>query len=108
MGEFDSKCASAVREARHRFPEKQLRLVLVLPYMTNRVNTDKNLFETEYDDVMIPIELADVHPKPGAAAHLFPPSYRRLFLSERDRGDLNDRLIICISSRQIYADNRPL
>jgi hypothetical protein len=41
MGEFDSKCASAVRAARHRFPEKQLRLVLVLPYMTNKVNTDK-------------------------------------------------------------------
>ena len=63
MGEFDSKCSSAVRAARHRFPEKQLRLILVLPYMTNRVNTDKNLLETEYDDVMIPIELADVHPK---------------------------------------------
>jgi hypothetical protein len=63
MGEFDSKCASAVRTVRHRFQEKRLRLVLVLPYMTNRVNTDKNYFETEYDDVMIPIGLADIYPK---------------------------------------------
>ena len=63
MGEFDSKCASAVRTVRHRFQEKRLRLVLVLPYMTNRVNTDKNYFETEYDDVMIPIDLADIYPK---------------------------------------------
>ena len=63
MGEFDSKCASAVRTVRHRFQEKRLRLVLVLPYMTNRVNTDKNYFETEYDDVMIPMDLADLYPK---------------------------------------------
>ena len=63
MGEFDSKCASAVRTVRHRFREKRLHLVLVLPYMTNRVNTDKNYFETEYDDVMIPIGLADIYPK---------------------------------------------
>ena len=63
MGEFDSKCTSAVRTVRHRFQEKRLRLVLVLPYMTNRVNTDKNYFETEYDDVMIPIDLADIYPK---------------------------------------------
>ena len=63
MGEFDSKCASAFRTVRHRFQEKRLRLVLVLPYMTNRVNTDKNYFETEYDDVMIPIDLADIYPK---------------------------------------------
>lgn len=63
MGEFDSKCASAVRMVRHRFQEKRLRLVLVLPYMTNRVNTDKNYFETEYDDVMIPMDLADLYPK---------------------------------------------
>ena len=63
MGEFDSKCASAVRMVRHRFQEKRLRLVLVLPYMTNGVNTDKNYFETEYDDVMIPMDLADLYPK---------------------------------------------
>lgn len=63
MGEFDSKCASAVRTARHCFREKRLRLVLVLPYMINRVNTDKIYFETEYDDVMIPIDLANVYPK---------------------------------------------
>ena len=63
MGEFDGKCASAVRAAKHRFPAKQIRLVLVLPYMTGNVNTDKHYLETAYDEVMIPIELADVHPK---------------------------------------------
>ncbi len=84
MGEFDSKCSSAVRAARHRFPEKQLRLVLVLPYMTNKVNTDKNLFETEYDDVMIPIELAGVHPKAA--------------IRERNRWmvDRSDMLLACV------------
>ena len=84
MGEFDSKCASAVRAARHRFPEKQLRLILVLPYMTSKVNTDKNLYETEYDDVMIPIELAGVHPKAA--------------IRERNRWmvDRSDMLLACV------------
>ena len=31
MGEFDSKCSSAVRAAKHRHPSKIIRLVLVLP-----------------------------------------------------------------------------
>jgi len=84
MGEFDSKCASAVRAARHHFPEKRLHLVLVLPYMTNRINTDKNLFETEYDDVMIPIELVGVHPKAA--------------IRERNRWmvDRSDMLLACV------------
>ena len=75
MGEFDSKCSSAVRSARHRFPEK---------HMTNKVNTDKNLFETEYDDVMIPIELAGVHPKAA--------------IRERNRWmvDRSDMLLACV------------
>lgn len=73
-----------VRAARHRFPEKQLRLVLVLPYMTNKVNTDKNLLETEYDDVMIPMELAGVHPKAA--------------IRERNRWivDRSDMLLACV------------
>lgn len=33
MGEFDSKCASAVRAAKHRHHDKEIRLILVLPYM---------------------------------------------------------------------------
>lgn len=63
MGEFDSKCSTAVRAAKHRHPSKIIRLVLVLPYMTNRLNTDKIYYETYYDDVMIPMELCGVHPK---------------------------------------------
>ncbi|MBO5570779.1 MAG: DUF1273 domain-containing protein, partial [Clostridia bacterium] len=67
MGEFDSKCASAVRAAKHRHHDKEIRLILVLPYMSNRLNTDRNYYESSFDDVMIPIELADIHPK--AAIH---------------------------------------
>ena len=67
VGEFDSKCASAVRAAKHRHHDKEIRLILVLPYMSNRLNTDRNYYESSFDDVMIPIELADIHPK--AAIH---------------------------------------
>ena len=50
----------------------------------DRVNTDKNLFETEYDDVMIPIELAGVHPKAA--------------IRERNRWmvDRSDMLLACV------------
>ena len=67
MGEFDSKCTSAVRAAKHRHHDKEIRLILVLPYMSNRLNTDRNYYESSFDDVMIPIELADIHPM--AAIH---------------------------------------
>lgn len=42
MGDFDSKCASAVRSAKRRNPGLNIRLALVLPYMSNRLNTDKD------------------------------------------------------------------
>lgn len=63
MGEFDQRCAAAVRRAKRSYPKKDIRLYLVLPYMTNRINTDRAYYETFYDDVIIPIELADVHYK---------------------------------------------
>ena len=33
MGEFDKKCSSAVRRAKLKHPELDIKLILVLPYM---------------------------------------------------------------------------
>ena len=63
MGEFDKKCSSAVRAAKRRHRELDIKLVLVLPYMTNRLNTDKEFYETYYDDITVPIESQAVHYK---------------------------------------------
>ena len=63
MGDFDGMCSSAVRRAKRNYPDKQISLELVLPYLTRELNENKQFYETSYDDVIIPIELADVHYK---------------------------------------------
>ena len=63
MGDFDGLCAGAVRAAKRRHPDKQITLALVEPYMKQEINTGKDYYEMIFDDVIIPIELADVHYK---------------------------------------------
>ena len=63
MGDFDNKCASAVRAAKRKYPSKKIRLALVLPYMSNRLNTDKEYYQYYYDEIIIPAELAGVYYK---------------------------------------------
>lgn len=84
MGEFDGECSSAVRAAKHRHRSKDIRLILVLPYMSNRLNTERNYYESSFDDVIIPIELAGVHPKAA--------------IQKRNRWmvDRSDYLIACV------------
>lgn len=63
MGEFDSKCSSAVRAAKQRYPRLKIQLVLALPYMSNRLNTEREYYEFFYDEIIIPEELSGVHYK---------------------------------------------
>lgn len=63
MGNFDGMCASAIRRAKRRYPNKQISLELVLPYLTQELIENKQFYETSYDDVIVPIELAGVHYK---------------------------------------------
>lgn len=63
MGEFDSKCASAVRSAKRQYPHLKICLALVLPYMSNKLNTEKAYYEYYYDEIIIPEELCGVHYK---------------------------------------------
>lgn len=61
MGEFDELFARAVRSMKRECPS--LRLVLVMPYLTERLNMDKAFYEALYDEILIPAELEGVHPK---------------------------------------------
>ena len=63
MGEFDKKCESAVRRIKRSHPERSIRLVRVLPYLTHEINRDKEYFESYYDDIVVPMELMGVHYK---------------------------------------------
>ena len=67
-GEFDALCASAVRTLKHQHPDKAISLVLVLPYMEQRLNTDKEYYESHFDEILIPIELAGIHYKQAITA----------------------------------------
>lgn len=61
MGEFDELFTRTVRSMKREFPS--LRLVLVAPYLTERLNLDKAFYEAQYDEILIPAELDGVHPK---------------------------------------------
>ena len=63
MGKFDDMCSSAVRSAKLQYPNLKISLLLILPYMSNRLNTDKAYYEDRYDDIIIPTELVGVHYK---------------------------------------------
>ena len=61
MGDFDSLFSSAVRSAKKVYPH--IKLICVKPYFTNDINTDKDYYAALYDDIIIPDELAGIHPK---------------------------------------------
>ncbi len=63
MGQFDSMGANAVRAVKRRHKEKRITLALVLPYMSNRLNTDKEYYRFYYDQIIIPEKAANAHYK---------------------------------------------
>ena len=63
MGEFDTQCEAAVRGAKRHHPDLNIKLMLVLPYMSNRLNKYKAYYEKMYDGIVIPENLLGVHPK---------------------------------------------
>ncbi len=63
MGQFDKMGESAVRAAKGRHPEKNITLALVLPYMSNRLNTDKEYYQASFDQIIIPEEPDIAHYK---------------------------------------------
>ena len=61
IGEFDSLFSSAVRKAKKVYPH--IKLICVKPYFTNDINTNEEYYTALYDDIIIPDELAGIHPK---------------------------------------------
>ena len=63
MGRFDEMCAQAVRKLRAQSPGKRIKLILVEPYMKQRINTEGEWLRRQFDDIIIPEELLGVHYK---------------------------------------------
>lgn len=68
MGEFDELCASAVRALKRRHTDKEIRLVLVLPYMSQRLNTEREYYQSSFDEILVPHELAGLYYKKAITA----------------------------------------
>ena len=61
MGNFDGSFSSAVRGLQRKYPD--IKLILVKPYFSNELNTNKEYYEYTYDGVVIPDVVVGVHPK---------------------------------------------
>ena len=59
IGNFDMLCESVVRELKRTYP---LKLYLIMPYMTQKINRDGKYYMELYDDIIIP-DLGEVHYK---------------------------------------------
>ncbi len=66
MGMFDRMFAFAVREAKRSHPN--IRLICVLPYPTAALERDRAYYAADFDDVWIPPELLNMHPKGAIGA----------------------------------------
>jgi len=63
MGEFDQLCESVVFSMKKAHPERKIRLILVLPYMKQQINNEKERISKIYDEIMIPEPLIKQHYK---------------------------------------------
>ncbi len=61
MGEFDAAFSSAVRKIKQKYPH--VKLLLIKPYRSVEMNTNRNYYTQMYDEVVIPQAVAGVHPK---------------------------------------------
>lgn len=61
MGDFDALFCGAVRKLKTDY--KQVKLILVKPYFSNELNTNRKYYELCFDDVIIPDKLMGCHYK---------------------------------------------
>lgn len=66
QGEFDRKCSSAVQKIKKNHSD--VKLILVCPYFSNKINFDSQYYKEMFDDIIIPDEIADVHYKAAIGA----------------------------------------
>ena len=61
MGEFDELFAKTIRSLRRVYP--QIRLCLVVPYLTKSLNEKRELLSFLYDEIILPSELDGTNKK---------------------------------------------
>ena len=61
MGQFDEQFTNTVRKAKLKY--NHISIILIKPYFSNELNTNKEYYNYRYDDVMVCEESELVHPK---------------------------------------------
>lgn len=61
IGEYDEEFTNAVRKAKAK--HENVSIVLVKPYFSNELNTNRDYYDYRYDNVLICEESELVHPK---------------------------------------------
>ena len=61
MGDSDRLFISVVMQLRSKY--KNIKLILILPYMTNKINSNPEFYNSQYDDIIIPDILLGLHYK---------------------------------------------
>lgn len=62
-GEFDKMCASAIRNAKKKFSDIDIKLCLVLPYITKSLYSRDSLYNSMFDEIIVPIDPSLIHYK---------------------------------------------
>lgn len=63
MGQFDEQFTNTVRKA--KLMHNHISIILIKPYYSNELNTNKEYYNDRFDDVMMFEESELVHPKAG-------------------------------------------
>lgn len=63
MGEFDILCENAVRRIKTDYPANSIDLQLILPYMSQKINSEREYYLSRYDGILIPSEMSSYHYK---------------------------------------------
>lgn len=61
MGDTDKAFFATVRSSQKKY--KNIKLILVKPYFSNELNSNKEYYEDYYDDIIIPDSVIGVHYK---------------------------------------------
>lgn len=63
MGEFDALCESVVRLVKSENPSAHIELQLILPYMSHKINSEREYYLNRYDGILLPAEMSSYHYK---------------------------------------------
>lgn len=61
MGEFDELFSSTIRQLKIKYPN--IKLLLIAPYFTQKINLNKEYLQTMYDEIIIPDCVINSHYK---------------------------------------------